>query len=340
MPKNGSEEGPVSVGERASQPAAPFVAAFRFEPKAERRISCGEVVAAMEEGEFVWVDLDITDEASRAELDRLGLLHPEILEDVLSHEPATQVARYENCLHIAVTGCRLRDKHFDLERVDLVMADKYLLTLHRAAPHFLRATKKHYRDDFLRFARSPSFLLYELWDHLLEDYLKVQKRFEERVDEVQAQLNAEADDQVFVAISSLTSDLLHFRKVLLPARSVLTELSTRKSPFISEATQPFLGNMVGTVERVLQDLLVDRDILSESLNLYMSMVGHRTNRVMNRLTVVSVIFLPLTFLCGVYGMNFEVLPETKWQNGYAMFWGMVIVIVTALMLYMRKKKLL
>ena len=103
---------------------------------------------------------------------------------------------------------------------------------------------------------------------------------------------------------------------------------------------PFLQNMVGTVDHVLQDLLVDRDILSESLNLYMSMVGHRTNRVMNRLTVVSVIFLPLTFLCGVYGMNFEILPELKWEYGYAIFWVVVAAIVTVLIAYMRNKKLL
>lgn len=104
--------------------------------------------------------------------------------------------------------------------------------------------------------------------------------------------------------------------------------------------RPFLQNMVGTVDHVLQDLLVDRDILSESLNLYMSMVGHRTNRVMNRPTVVSVIFLPLTFLCGVYGMNFEVLPETKWEHGYPFFWGLVVVIVVGLLVAMRRLRLL
>jgi magnesium transporter len=98
--------------------------------------------------------------------------------------------------------------------------------------------------------------------------------------------------------------------------------------------------MVGTIERVLQDLLVDRDILSESLNLYMSMVGWRTNRVMNRLTVVSVIFLPLTFLCGVYGMNFEIMPELKWERGYSFFWTIAIAMAAGLVFYMRKLRLL
>jgi magnesium transporter len=98
--------------------------------------------------------------------------------------------------------------------------------------------------------------------------------------------------------------------------------------------------MVGTVEHVLQDLLVDRDILSESLNLYMSLVGHRTNEVMKRLTVVSVVFLPLTFLCGVYGMNFEILPELQWHYGYLFFWAVAAVIVISLLGLMRRAKLI
>jgi magnesium transporter len=97
--------------------------------------------------------------------------------------------------------------------------------------------------------------------------------------------------------------------------------------------------MVGTLEHVLQDLLVDRDILTESLNLHMSLLSHRTNEVMKRLTVVSVVFLPLTFLCGVYGMNFTFFPELQWRHGYAFFWLIVAVIVSGLLLLMRRAKL-
>jgi magnesium transporter len=205
---------------------------------------------------------------------------------------------------------------------------------------FLQALKKDYRNDFVRFARSPSFLIYEIWDHLIDNYLAVQKRFEDRVEALQHQLMGKVDDSVFEGVSELGADLLHFRKVVLPARSVLTDLSTRKSLFISEATQPFLANMVGTLERVLQDLLVDRDILSNSLNLYMSMVGHRTNEVMKKLTVVSVIFLPLTFLCGIYGMNFDILPELRWRFGYLLFWVVVALIVVGIVVISKRAKLI
>jgi magnesium transporter len=201
--------------------------------------------------------------------------------------------------------------------------------------------RRDYKQDFQRFAKSPSFLVYELWDHLIDNYLSIQKQMEERVEQLQNELRQpQVDDRVFGRISDLGADLLHFRKILLPARAVLTDLSTRRTIFISESTQSFLHNMVGTVEHVLQDLLVDRDILSESLNLYMSLVGHRTNEVMKRLTVVSVVFLPLTFLCGVYGMNFVILPELQWHYGYLYFWGIVAVIVGGLLALMRRSKLI
>ncbi len=315
---------------------------FDFPNKVEKTIQFGEAAQAMAEGRFVWIDIDATDPVeARRLLGELKIISEETIDSALRNEPSTQHARFDHYIHLVLSGCRQRRQHFDLERVDVIIAESFLATIHRGPVVFLTSVRRDYRSDFVRFARSPSFLTYELWDHLIENYLTVQKLMEERVEHLQNELRSEqVDDGVFGRISELGADLLHFRKVLLPARDVLTDLSTRKSLFISEATQPFLGNMVGTLEHVLQDLLVDRDILSEALNLYMSIVSHRTNEVMKRLTVVSVIFMPLTFLCGVYGMNFEHLPELHWHFGYGMFWFLVGAITFSLVILMRRARLL
>lgn len=315
---------------------------FDFETKVETKVQLERVPDAMQAGHFLWFDLEARDAAeARRLLGNLRLVAGDIVEDALTAEAATRHARYDDCIHVVVSGCRQRDQNFDLERVDIVLSQRFLLTLHKGPVAFLSAVHRDYKQDFERFAKSPSFLVYELWDHLIENYLAIQKQMEERVEQLQNELrSSKVDDQVFARISELGADLLHFRKILLPARAVLTDLSTRRTIFISEATQSFLHNMVGTVEHVLQDLLVDRDILTESLNLYMSLVSHRTNEVMKRLTVVSVVFLPLTFLCGVYGMNFEFLPELHWQHGYLIFWLIVAAIVTTLLALMRRAKLI
>jgi magnesium transporter len=314
---------------------------LEFKTKQHRKIALADIQASMESGRFVWIDVDVAQsEEARKLLTSLNLCAPEIVEDALSREPATQIARYDDYIHLVLSGCRLSGHKFDLERVDAIMGEQFLLTLHRGAPVFLEAVRKSYVNDFVRFAQSPSFLLYELWDHLIDNYLSVHKKFEERVEVVQSRLVGEVDERVFNDASELGADLLHLRKVVLPARAVLTDLATRKSPFVSEATQPYLNNMVGTIERVLQDVLVDRDILAGSLNNYMSLVAHKTNQVMGKLTVVSFIFLPLTFLCGVYGMNFDVIPELKWEHGYIYFWVTAGAVLLALVWFMKRIKLL
>jgi magnesium transporter len=305
------------------------VLGFDFESRCEHQLALAEVGAAMERGIFVWIDVDVrhTEGAARL-LGELGMVSEELIEEALTRGPETKIARYDGYLHFAVRDCRLGEREFAAERLDCAMGARFLLSVHRGPVGCLEATRKNYRHDFERFARSPSFLVYELWDQLVEHYGRVQQEFEDRVEAVQRELRGEVDDdRVFSRVSALSADLLNFRKLVLPARAVLSDLSTRRSPYLSETTQRLLGNVVGSVERVLQDVLVDRDILAESLNSYMSLVSHRTNQVMKRLTVVNVIFLPLTFLCGVYGMNFDYLPELRWQYGYLLFWLSVAAIV-------------
>ena len=315
--------------------------ALDFERKAVENLSFAEALRAMTNGRFVWIDIHARDCAeARRLLSALELLDADVIEQALSHEPSTQHARYERYLHVVISGCRTRGGGFELTRVDVVMAERLFLTIHRESVEFLAATWRDYKGDFLRFARGPSFLLYEVWDHLLESYLSLQKSIEHRVEQLQNELRSDnVDDRVFARLSELGADLLHFRKIVLPARTVLADLATRRSLFVTETTQRFLANMVGTVEHVLQDLLVDRDIISEALNLHMSLVGHRTNQVMKKLTIVSVVFLPLSFLAGVYGMNFRYLPELDWRWGYVYFWTTAGLLALAILGLLKRVRL-
>ncbi len=124
---------------------------------------------------------------------------------------------------------------------------------------------------------------------------------------------------------------------MVAAREVLSELATRRSPVVPASTLPSLQQLAGALDRLVSDLAVEREILAEALNLYIGLVGHRTNQVVNRLTILSFVFLPLTFLCGVYGMNFKNLPELEWDYGYYLFWVVAALIVGASLSYMRRR---
>lgn len=317
------------------------VVAFDFDRKIEQALTLGQARQAMQAGHFIWLDILAGDSAeARAVLSSFDLLDPEVIDAALSKEASTQHSRYEQYVHLVVSECLAMGNGFELRRLDVVLAERLFITIHRTPIMFLTGLRKDYKSDFVRFAKGPSFLLYEVWDHLLDGYLDTQKLMEERVEQLQNELRTEqVEDDVFARISELGSDLLHFRKIVLPARTVLADLATRRSLFVSEITQGFLANRVGTVEHVLQDLLVDRDILSQALHLHMSLVSHRTNQVMKKLTAVSVVFLPLSFLAGVYGTNFDHLPELHWRYGYLYFWCLTALIVLGLLAVARRARL-
>ena len=333
---------PAYGGRVVTSACTATVVALDFQRKQETTIALDAAVAAMIDGLFVWVDLDVGDrDEARRVLSTLGLVSDEVIEMSLRDEPSTQYGRHDGYVHLVVSGYRQVDDEFRLERVSVTLGERFLLTIHAGPTAFLAGVRSEYSRDFLRFAHTPSFLLYEIWDHLIANYLDVQQAMGDRVERLQDELRRETvDDGVFARVSALGADLLHFRKLLLPVRATLADMSTRRSLVLSEATQTFLANMVGTVDHLLQDMLVDRDILTEALNLHMSMVSHRTNQVMKKLTVVSVVFLPLTFLVGVYGMNFEIFPELRWHYGYVYFWGLVVAAVATLLYVLRRSRLL
>ncbi|MBM3459131.1 MAG: hypothetical protein FJX77_11440, partial [Armatimonadetes bacterium] len=173
----------------------------------------------------------------------------------------------------------------------------------------------------------------------LSSYRRTLRDLEAQVEAIQGELLAESlDEGVFVRVQHVLTDLLAARKCLVASREALHELAIRRSNMVPETTRPYLENLVVILERLTADLTVERETLAEAVGLYLGMVGHRTNRIVNRLTVISTVFLPLTFLCGVYGMNFDVMPELKWRAGYPAFWLVVLILALVLVGFMKRSR--
>ncbi|HUG68048.1 MAG TPA: magnesium transporter CorA family protein [Pirellulaceae bacterium] len=314
------------------------VVEFDFETKRERQIPVEATRAACDRGLHCWIDLDLTD-PSEAEgvLRHLGV-NAVVIEEAVGPGVDARHDVYEDCLHVGVSATTWRDDHVVTTHVSLILGERFIVTLRHGDVEFLDQIRRLYHRDFVAFAKTISFLLYEFWDHLIDSYTKVLRQIESQVEDVQEQILQGADERIFAKGAAVTRELLSFRKLILAAREVLHELAARRSPFVSELSQPFLGNMVGALERLSSDLAVEREILAESMNLYIGIVSQRTNELLRRLTLISMIFLPLTFLCGVYGMNFDHLPELHWKWGYLGFWLLVGCIVTGLLITMRRMR--
>jgi magnesium transporter len=316
---------------------------FNFETKEEHEIPVAQVAQSCRDGRFCWVDLDVAADPRGAEqvLSDLGV-NRHAIEEAIGPDSDGRHDLYDDCLHVAVTAVGFPNNTLVRSHVDVIIGERFIVTMRRGAVEFIESVRKHYKQDFRKFAKTGSFLIYECWDALVESYKKAMRAFEGHAEKVQGQIFEHENDAIFNKVSDVTRDLLSFRKTMLAAREVLNELASRRSPFVSESTQPFLERMVGTLERLSADLSVERDILAETLNLYMGIVSHRTNKVVNRLTVISMVFLPLTFICGVYGMNFDTdignMPELGWRHGYLFFWIAIVITATVLLWAMKLKK--
>ena len=182
-------------------------------------------------------------------------------------------------------------------------------------------------------------MLFELIDSLIFDYRQTLGELALDVEVMQARLIQNKDDQaIFNDFSILSASLLQFRNAVAAARESVDGLSNRHSPFIQESAQPFLERQALPLDRLAGDATTSRAILSETLNLYMGMTSHKTNLVINRLVIISMVFLPLNFFAAVYGMNFKYIPEFEWRYVYLAFWCLAITLVSGIHLVFKRKK--
>lgn len=310
---------------------------FDFKSRTERAIGVDEVGLACKSGRACWVDVDL-DAVSDPKAMLVGLgINQVAAREVLDDTTAGRCDVYEDCFHVTLGVPRMQSGRTAITQVAMILGEDLLVTLRHGEVGFIEQTRRNYRTFFSKHAETLGFLLFDLWDNLIDAFHKELLKLEEDVEALQEVVLSDADDQIFGRVNGVTHYLLLLRKNVLADREVLEQLAMRKSAFVSPTTQPYLSNMVGTLERLDVDLTTEREILAELLALYLGIVSHRTNRVVNRLTVISVIFLPLTFLCGVYGMNFNNIPELQWEYGMLYFWSLVVAITLASLAFMRWK---
>lgn len=314
------------------------VIAFDFVTRLEREIPSDQARVVHDSGQSCWIDLDLANAPQAAAfLEQFGI-NAVAREMAISPEVLGRYDIHDDCLHIGISVPILDAGRVSCAHLDILLGERFIVTLHRGPVECLDHVRRSYRQFFGTFARSLGFLLFEIWDHLIEGYRTVFAAVEDKVESLQTAMFSRVEEALFSRVSELTADLLSLRRNVLADREVLRQLATHKSLFVPETTQPFLLNMVGTMERLGDDLTVEREVLAESLNLHLGVVTHRTNRLLYRLTLVSIIFMPLTFLCGVYGMNFDYQPEFHWTYGYAFFWGVCLLIVAGIIATMKYKR--
>ena len=310
--------------------------AFDFGRKRIRKIDPSDASGAIAAGEYCWIETDrIVDATQR--LRSLGVERATVAR-VANVEDHGHLHLGRASIHCAFVECRFQDGDLRQNTVHLVLGPGFLLTAHDCDSALMHRVLATFERDFRENARTGGFLLFEVVDHLISGYREALAAMSVAVDRIQSRLLGDVGDEILADVSELTRSLLDYRNAVVGARETVDELATRRSAFVEESTQPFLDRLTVPLDRLANDSATERTVLSESLNLYMGIVSHRTNKIVNRLTVVSLIFLPLNFVAAVYGMNFKMMPELEWRFGYLAFWAFTVVLVGTLLVLLRRKR--
>ncbi|HNC41646.1 MAG TPA: magnesium/cobalt transporter CorA, partial [Nitrosomonas sp.] len=186
--------------------------------------------------------------------------------------------------------------------------------------------------------RGTDYLAYCLLDALVDNYFIILEKIGDSIDALEEALMLQPGQEVMEQLYQLKRELLFLHKAVWPLREVISFLLRRESSLIQDSTIPYLRDVYDHVVQAIDSIEINRDMLTTMLDLYLSSVSYRTNEIMKVLTIIATIFMPLTFLAGVYGMNFEHMPELSWKYGYLLIWIIMIALGISMLYFFRRKK--
>lgn len=272
--------------------------------------------------------------------DHFGL-HGLVLEDVANTHHRPKAEDFGDYLYVVCRMLSLADDgvHLQSEQISLVIGRNFLLSFQERPGDVLEPVRERLRKGRGRIRNGgPGYLGYALLDAVVDHYFYVLEAFGEQIETLEDELLREATMASLHRIHVLKREMVLLRRAVRPLRDVLAELDRDETPLLGEAVKPFLRDVYDHVIQVADAVDSFRDILTGLQDLYLSSVSNRMNEVMKVLTIFASIFVPLTFVAGIYGMNFEFMPELGWRWSYPIFWGAIVILVTLMLNYFRRKK--
>ena len=291
-------------------------------------------------GARLWIDADDHDEHFSAFLTDVLKLHPLAVEDILQDRPSPKVEDYGDYLYIVAHGI-LREKKgtesLQTVEVDIVLGSQWVLTHHVGPSLPCNSVTAELARNPRPLERGPGFVVHAVLDHMVDYYLPVMDDFDDEVDAIESAVIQNPTRDVLEQLFRVKRSLQRLRRIAVYQREVLKRLSHGEFEQIPDKALPFFRDVYDHFIRVADLADSYRELLSGALDAYLSVVSNRMNEVMKALTLVATIMLPLTFIAGVYGMNFEHMPELKWRYGYPWALGLMAVVAVAMVTWFRRK---
>lgn len=311
---------------------------------AARDLTDEQIVEALANSEgLLWIDLQQPDhEEIQRILHDVFHFHPLTIEDCES--TGYQIPKIDDFgSYLFVTMHALPDRldHIDLqttEELNLFLANNYLVTVHHAArmSPIQEVRNRLERDDRL-IKNGSDYLCHSILDHLVDEYLPMLDALDERLETIEDRVLQKPSPDILKELLDLKHTLMLLRRIVSPQREVINRLSRDDYPMIDQHSKIYFRDVYDHLMRI-QDLSETmRDIVSGVLDIYLNSTSLRLNEIMRALTVVSTIFLPMSFVAGVYGMNFEYMPELTWRFGYLLIWLVFVCIFGGMLIWFKRR---
>jgi len=269
-------------------------------------------------------------------------LHPLTLEDIVNAEQRPKFEEYDDYLFIVLKMIRYdeRTKQILPEQVSLILRNNVLLSFQEGIEgDVFESIRERLRNGRGKIRTlGADYVCYTLIDSVVDNYFSILESIGEDIEDLEEELLENPTPKTLHKIHHLKRELIFLRKSVWPLREVIGALQRDDSPFLSQTTNIFLRDVYDHTIQVIDTLETYRDMLSGMIDIYMSSISNKLNEVMKVLTIIATVFIPLTFIVGVYGMNFECMPELKWPFGYALVWGVMLLLAGGMFVYFRRKR--
>ena len=290
--------------------------------------------------QFVWLDLQDPQEHDIALLRDEFKFHPLAIEDATRHHERPKLESFEG-YYFLVFYCLRYDKvqdRLNSQALGLFVGANYLVSVHQGAILAIEETIKRWQANVEEFGHDAGVLLYTLLDTIVDDYFPVIDQLAERVETIEEQIFERFSEDALQEVFALKRDLLGVRRVVAPERDVLNVLIRREVPIFERNTILYLQDVYDHIVRITDSIDTYRDLLSSALDAFLSVQSNRLNQIVKVLTIASIVLMSDALIAGIYGMNFDILPELHWRFGYFYALGLMVVISTGLVLFFRWRK--
>ena len=292
--------------------------------------------------EVTWINVNGLNNTK--EIERLGShyqLHPLTLEDIVNTEHRPKIDEFENYLFIVVKMLYFKDNNIlNYEQLSIVIGEDYVLTFQEADGDVFDDLRERIQSGKGRIrGLGADYLMFAILDAVVDNYLTVIEAFGDKIEDLEDTIFDEDTDNVTANnIQTLKREILKIRRSVFPMREVINRLEKIECTLIEDKTTSYLRDLYDHIVQVNESIDLYREMIWSLMDMYMTIISTKMNEIMKVLTIIATIFIPLTFIAGIYGMNFTNMPELHYKYSYFILIGIMVFVFVMMLIYFRRKK--